>query len=578
MSSWSNNSSFQAYDRLSQNAGQPRQSMANQRPENTSIDPTHTQFSDTKLQYAQQVSTSGKYARQERLTDTAGNAGMSGGDPMYAQQLACKINSPLPEISSSLKQSKKAQMRNYEEKTQHMSQNGYLSHCEGDSIDLDSTNQVSDLECKNEANNEPCAVPGTPVGFNQQTNFYEETDADSSSLSLMLNSADMSTSRSPARGQTAFFNSNYGSKSNVGLLPTEASIDQYRRNASKTKDPEALYMFAKVLIKASILAQRAQGLTVQGLPAQGVSAQGEFTNGIPAHGVPTHEFLEEARCALRKAAKCGYHDAEYLLGDAYSIGLFNTGRPDHRRALKYFEAAAKAKHADAAYRTAACYRKGWGCTADARKVVKYTEIAALNAHPVAMMEYGMYLFHGMMGEPTDINTKKKGLSWLKRATECATESSCGAPYELATIYLHGFKDILIKDEKYAVRLLYQAAALGHAKSAALLGKYYEIGDKVEPNADLSIHFYNIAAELGDPAGMMGLCSWYFVGSERLPQDYDEAFAWAERAAAQRDLRAMLSLARFYEAGVGCAKDMAKSQQWAQKAEERRRECKRRRRA
>lgn len=113
-----------------------------------------------------------------------------------------------------------------------------------------------------------------------------------------------------------------------------------------------------------------------------------------------------------------------------------------------------------------------------------------------------------------------------------------------------------------------ASNLGHAKSAALLGKFYEIGDIVEPNADLSIHFYNIAASLGDVDGMMGLCSWYFVGTDHLEQDYDEAFAWAKRAAeSHKYKKAMLLLEKFYAKGIGCDVDMAKSKYWGDLAKE-----------
>ncbi|GMF07389.1 unnamed protein product [Ambrosiozyma monospora] len=98
--------------------------------------------------------------------------------------------------------------------------------------------------------------------------------------------------------------------------------------------------------------------------------------------------------------------------------------------------AGKLKHAEAAYRTALCYRRGIGCNPDSRKVVKFVEIAALNGLPVAMMDLGIYCFHGLMGLPNEVNMKKKGISWLRRATECAVPMSCGAPYELALIYMN----------------------------------------------------------------------------------------------------------------------------------------------
>lgn len=329
-------------------------------------------------------------------------------------------------------------------------------------------------------------------------------------------------------------------RSSVNLLPMGTSIEMYRKNAKKTKDPEILLSFAQILIRTS-LSKRSDN---------------------PLSEKEKEKYLDEAFLALKKSSKSGCIEAQYYLGDAFSVGLFSKGKPELNKSLTYFESAAKARHAESAYRTAMCYKKGWGCTRDARKVVKYLEIAAINNHPVAMMEYGIYAFHGLMSFPEDVNTKKKGISWLRRATECATELSCGAPYELALIYMNGFKDIVIKDTNYAVKLLFMASNLGHAKSATMLGKFYEIGDIVEANADLSIHFYNMSANLGDADGMIGLCSWYFVGSEHLPQDYDEAFAWAYLAAENyRHHKAMLLMERFYEFGVGCEKDLQKSKYW-----------------
>ncbi|VEU23321.1 DEKNAAC104513 [Brettanomyces naardenensis] len=385
------------------------------------------------------------------------------------------------------------------------------------------------------------SIPGTPRGFRSgfESNF-EMTNDDAASSTVSSNITHKHS------GQTMFYNVNNGSDSTVSVLPTDASFEMYRKNARKTKDPEVLFSFARMLIKGAIL--------------------GSKDKDSPISNKMKQEYLDEAFLSLKRACRSGLLDAQYFLGDAYSVGLFSNGKPDNHKALGYFESAGKGRHAESAYRTALCYRKGWGCTPDSRKVVKFIEIAAMNGHPVAMMEYGIYLFNGLMGLPEDVNTKKKGISWLKRATEVATELSCGAPYELAMIYLHGFKDIVIKDTKYAVKLLFQAANLGHAKSAALLGRFYEIGDPIESNSDLSIHFYNMAAELGDPIGMMGLCSWYFVGTERLAKDYDEAFAWAQKAADLGDTRAMLSLHRFYEMGLGCDRDPQKAQFWEEKAE------------
>ncbi|GMF98730.1 unnamed protein product [[Candida] boidinii] len=270
------------------------------------------------------------------------------------------------------------------------------------------------------------------------------------------------------------------------LVSTEDAFQLYSQNARKSKDPEVLLSYAELSL------QRA-------LSIKPIDKTEEKLK---------KKYLSEAHDALKRSSRIGLPESQYLLGDAYSVGIF--GKPDLAKALSYFEIAGKNRHTESAYRAAVCYRKGWGCHQDARKSVRYMEIAAMNNHPVAMMEYGIYCFHGLMGLSDDLNVKKQGINWLSRATEVATELSCTAPYELALIHLTGFRDIVIQDTSYAIRLLFQAANLGHSKSASMLGKFYEIGDIVDANSDLSIHFYTMSALKGDVEGMMGLCSWYWL--------------------------------------------------------------------
>lgn len=320
-------------------------------------------------------------------------------------------------------------------------------------------------------------------------------------------------------------------------LPPDSTLSLHFENARKSKDPVAVLSYAQVLIKRALSEQPRSNRT----------------------------HLDQSHTLLKRAVKLGSIEAQYYLGDAYACGLFSKGKPDQNRALTCFELAAKARHAESAYRTSVCYRKGLGCSRDARKVIKYLDIAAMNGHPVAMMEYGIYCFHGLMGLGDDTNTKKRGIAWLRRATEAATPLSCGAPYELALIYQNGFRDIVIKDVVYAIKLLVRAAALGHAKSAVALGRAYEVGDGVVANEGLSLHFYTLAANLGDPDGMMGVCSWLFVGGEKDGPDYVTAVEWASKAAALGSARGARLLERCYRMGLGCDADEATAAHWANEA-------------
>ncbi|GMF00377.1 unnamed protein product [Ambrosiozyma monospora] len=259
-------------------------------------------------------------------------------------------------------------------------------------------------------------------------------------------------------------------------MPTDAALKMYSENAKKSKDPEVLLSYAQFLMKTALT----------------------FDAKKSGEDVARRKmYLIEAHRELRRASRTGSIDAQYYLGEGYFNGIFNHGKSDYSKALGYFEPAGKLKHAESAYLTSLCYRKGYGCNRDSKKALKYVEISAMNGHPVAMMEFGIFCFHGLLGLSDDINVKKKGISWLNRATEVATVDSAAAPFELGLIYLNGFKDIVIKDTKYAVCLLLQACNLGHPKATSMLGSFYELGEIVEFNPRLSFEFYKKAAYNGD---------------------------------------------------------------------------------
>ena len=169
---------------------------------------------------------------------------------------------------------------------------------------------------------------------------------------------------------------------------------------------------------------------------------------------------------LKKLSAVGYPDAQYLLGDAYSSGVF--GKIKNRRAFLLFSAAAKRLHIESVYRTAICYECGLGVTRNAPKAVNFLTFAATKNHPAAMYKLGVYSYHGLMGLPDDILTKMDGYRWLRRATSMASSFVCGAPFELANIYTTGYKDLIISDPDYAMALYEKAAALGHTESARIL--------------------------------------------------------------------------------------------------------------
>ncbi|CAI4037184.1 hypothetical protein SMKI_02G0510 [Saccharomyces mikatae IFO 1815] len=345
-----------------------------------------------------------------------------------------------------------------------------------------------------------------------------------------------------------------GGKNNASLVPRLKTIEMYRQNVKKSKDPEVLFQYAQYMLQTALTIESSNAL-VQDSDKAGNVSQSDLKI----------QFLKEAQSYLKKLSIKGYSDAQYLLADGYSSGAF--GKIENKEAFALFQAAAKHGHIESAYRASHCLEEGLGTTRDSRKSVNFLKFAASRNHPSAMYKLGLYSFYGRMGLPSDVNTKLNGVKWLSRAAARANELTAAAPYELAKIYHEGFLDVVIPDEKYAMELYIQAASLGHAPSATLLAQIYETGnDTVGQDTSLSVHYYTQAALKGDPVAMLGLCAWYLLGAEpAFEKDENEAFQWALRAANAGLPKAQFTLGYFYEHGKGCDRNMEYAWKWYEKA-------------
>jgi TPR repeat protein len=377
------------------------------------------------------------------------------------------------------------------------------------------------------------------------------------------------------------------------LMPRIKTIELYRKNAKKSNDPTVLFQYAQYMLQTALLVEAEQGKSTFGTPAENSPREASPSNNPSSLNVnKSHKktkssnsvdlgnidpekledkklkraLLKEAVRYLKRLSDKGYVDAQYLLADAYSSGALE--KIENREAFTLFQSAAKHGHIESAYRTSYCYEEGLGTGRDARKAVEYLKMAASKNHPAAMYKLGVYSFYSRMGLPNNINTKKMGIKWLERASNIANELVAAAPYELGKIHFEGFEDIVIPDKKYALELYSQAAALGHVAAAALLGKFYEVGEVVPQDSNLSIHYYTQAALGGDPESMLAMCAWYLVGSEPyLPKDESESFEWAKRSAMCNYSKAQFALGNFYDKGIGCIKNTSEAQAWYTKAAE-----------
>lgn len=355
----------------------------------------------------------------------------------------------------------------------------------------------------------------------------------------------------------------------------EAS-EQYRRNARKSNDPKVLFHYAQFMLQMALELKELDLKPTDGAAAKAshsrslsdVSSSSRRQSSLNLSGLNEYQaqrafFLREAQHYLKRLSDKGYVEAQYLLGDGWSSGAF--GKVDDEKAFSLFLVSAKHGHVESAFRVAHCYEEGLGTGRDARKGIEFLKKAASEKHPAAMYKLGVYHFYARMGIPDTMTNKKMGINWLERASIVATELTAAAPYELGKIYYEGYKDIVIRDHEYAVRLFTKAAALNHVEAAARLGEHYEEGVDGLPTDHLSINYYTQAALLGHPGAMLALGAWYLCGAECLEISETEALLWIEKSAACGYPKAQCTYGHFLQNGKGCKSDPKLAQEMFVKA-------------
>lgn len=277
-------------------------------------------------------------------------------------------------------------------------------------------------------------------------------------------------------------------------------------------------------------------------------------------------YTQEAHKRLKKLVANGYPEAQFYMADCYGQGMLGL-EADTKEAFKLYHAAAKAGHAQAAYRTAVCCEmgpeEGGGTSKDYAKAVQWYRRAAALGDAAAMYKVGAVMLKGLLGQPKNIG---EAVTWLKRGAERADQDNPHALHELATLYESTNKNPeirnkVIADDAYARDLFMQAAKLGFKVSQFRLGQAYEYGNLGLPisNRD-SIAWYTKAAAQGEHQAELALSGWYLTGAEGILEHSDtEAYLWARKAASSEGgpqvAKAMFAMGYFTENGIGCPANM-----------------------
>lgn len=144
------------------------------------------------------------------------------------------------------------------------------------------------------------------------------------------------------------------------------------------------------------------------------------------------KYIFDAHKLVKKLAYGGYPEAMFYLADCHGRGLLGL-EPDTKEAFNLYQSAAKAGHAQSAYRVAVCcemgQEEGGGTRRDPLKAIQWYKRAATLGDTPAMYKMGMIQLKGLLGQPKN---PREAVGWLKRAAERADEENPHALHELVS--------------------------------------------------------------------------------------------------------------------------------------------------
>lgn len=168
-----------------------------------------------------------------------------------------------------------------------------------------------------------------------------------------------------------------------------------------------------------------------------VEAAAALDEGVPRLDQKTiqktrERYYAEAHKVVKRLVSTGYGDGMFFLGDCYSQGRLGLER-DSKEAFTLYQAAAKAGHAQAAFRVAVCCELGLeedgGTKRDLGKAVQWYKRAAQLGDTPAMYKIGVIQLKGLLGQPKDAG---EAVVWLRRAAEKADKDNPHALHELVS--------------------------------------------------------------------------------------------------------------------------------------------------
>ncbi|KAL5521461.1 hypothetical protein ACEPAF_2209 [Sanghuangporus sanghuang] len=252
---------------------------------------------------------------------------------------------------------------------------------------------------------------------------------------------------------------------------------------------------------------------------------------------------------------------------------------NQRTAFREFEAAARSGYSPASW-----FRLGrdYESFNDLRHAVDCFDRGARAGDESCLYRLGMANLLGQLGMPQDF---AKALPMLQRAATLATINVPQPAYVYALILL-GDMSVLPLQAPIPSRLINplvpqgsnaQLEARKHLERAAYLhftpaqykiGHAYEFAEPPFPfDALLSVQYYSLASQAGEPEADLALSRWFLCGSEGtgsgdgFKRDESLAFIFGEKAAKKGLPSAEFAMGYYLEVGVGCEPNVEKALSW-----------------
>jgi len=261
-------------------------------------------------------------------------------------------------------------------------------------------------------------------------------------------------------------------------------------------------------------------------------------------------------------------DEQYCLGLGYWFQPSPLPR-DPARSAQWNAAAADQGHPAAMVALAYQLEKGHGVAPDAGKAFQLYERAAGLGSPDAMFN----LFRAYTTGKVVKADPDKARAWLDKA---AAAGSVDARKELAVIARGAReapgRDLVTaaytaygrKDYATSARLYREAADLGNADAAAVLGQHYAQGLGVAQDLKEAARLYRVAAEKGSPNGQAQL-GFAYENGEGVPEDWAEMRRWCEKSAVQHHPLGLNCVGRLHLFGMAVPMDRAQAIAWFERA-------------